>query len=78
MFCIFLLHVTGGGMTCIGESEKICIERCKRECEQYPKNYILATMPYRIAKNNSMYNTSVPQEILDSWHKDELQLYFNI
>jgi hypothetical protein len=81
MFCIFLLHVKGGGKSIHGKTIEECKANCKKNCLVFPGSYVLATEPYEMVPAKiqfAKWDSSVPKEIFNSWSEEDQKLYFKI
>lgn len=66
MFCISLIHKTGGTKTILGKTMQECRDSAAKH--MYLNNYLAATIPYTVysVEKSAMYDVSIPFEIKKS------------
>ena len=76
-WCVMFIHNTGGHATEVADTPDEAVELARGRSERWPKQYVLATIPYAVRRNyaRNVYDVTVPQEIKASWPDWILELY---
>lgn len=75
LWCIALVHQTGGGACPWGDTPEQAREAARRLCERHPKAYVLATIPYPVRRRKGPPDVTVPAAIKADWSPEVLRLY---